>query len=61
MPVFWQNLGDLSGDTQADLRKIADYISTLQEQVEFNDNNIQRRLSALEQKAGVKNGSEKKG
>ena len=61
MPVFWQSLGELTGDTQADLRKIANYIATLQEQVEFNDNNVQRRLTALEEKAGVKNGGEKEG
>lgn len=59
MPVFWQDLGDLSGDTAADIRRIANYIATIQEQVEFSNNNIQRRLSALEEKAGVKNGSEK--
>lgn len=59
MPVFWQELGDLSGDTEADIRRIANYIATIQEQVEFSNNNIQRRLTALEEKAGVKNGSEK--
>lgn len=59
MPVFWQDFGDLSGNAQDDLRRLASYIATIQEQVEFNNNNIQRRLAALEEKAGVKNGSEK--
>ena len=59
MPVFWQGLGELSGDPAADLQALATYIATLQEQVEFNNNNIQRRLAALEEQAGVKHGSEK--
>lgn len=49
MPVFGQDLGQLSGDPQADIRKLLDYIAYMKEQVEFNDANIKRRLKALEE------------
>lgn len=52
MPVFGQDLGQLSGDTQADLKKIVNYLAYITEQVEFNDANIKRRLAKLEGEEG---------
>lgn len=49
MAVFGQGLGQLSGNTEADLKRIADYISQLREEIEVNDTNIKRRLKALEE------------
>lgn len=48
MAVLDQELGQLSGNIQADLTRIASYLAYLREQMEFNDANIKRRLSALE-------------
>jgi hypothetical protein len=59
MPVFWQEFGGLTGDNVSDLKRLADYIATIQEQVEFQNANIQRRLAALEERAGIRNGMEK--
>lgn len=48
MPIFGQDLGQLSGNAEADLKKVLNYIAYMKEQIEFNDANIKRRLSALE-------------
>lgn len=49
MAVFGQELGQLTGDMEADLKKIVNYIAYMREQVEFNDANVKRRLAALEE------------
>lgn len=49
MPVLGQELGQLSGNTESDLKKIVNYITYMREQVEFNDANVKRRLAALEE------------
>lgn len=49
MAILDQELGKLTGDTQQDIRKIVNYLAYLREQVEFNEANVQRRLSALEE------------
>lgn len=49
MAVFGKELGQLTGDTEADMKKIVNYIAYMLEQVEFNDANVKRRLAALEE------------
>lgn len=49
MAVFGQELGQLTGDMESDLKKIVNYIAYMREQVEFNDANVKRRLAALEE------------
>lgn len=48
MAVFEKSLGALTGDYEKDIRALVNYISYMQEQVEYTMTNIQRRLAALE-------------
>ena len=49
MALFGQGLGQLSGDEAADLEQIASFLAYMQEQLEYNDSNIKKRLAALEE------------
>ncbi|MET0016481.1 hypothetical protein [Oscillibacter sp.] len=50
MAVFSRSVGELPEDPKKAVKVLLDYIAYMQEQIEFNDSGVKKRLKSLESK-----------
>lgn len=53
MALFSRDLGQISDDPKIAVQQLSNYIAYMNEQLEFNDSGLKKRVKVLENKEGI--------